>query len=80
MVVAPNDRLVAGELACEAYETAAHPKKLVLVPGGHFDAYVGRGFEISSAAARDWFVEHLLTSAEARAPEVATAGSRFKRA
>src|SRR3954453_18712262 len=35
MVVAPNDRLVAGELACEAYETAAHPKKLVLVPGGH---------------------------------------------
>src|SRR5215208_159763 len=79
MVVAPNDRLVAGELACEAFETAAHPKKLVLVPGGHFDAYVGRGFEISSAAARDWFVEHLLTSAEARAPEVATAGSRFKR-
>jgi fermentation-respiration switch protein FrsA (DUF1100 family) len=63
MVVAPNDRLVAGELACAAYETAAHPKKLVLVPGGHFDAYVGRGFEISSGAARDWFVEHLLTSA-----------------
>jgi fermentation-respiration switch protein FrsA (DUF1100 family) len=79
MVVAPNDRLVAGELACEAYESAAHPKKLVLVPGGHFDAYVGRGFEISSAAARDWFVEHLLTPAEERAPEVATAGSRFKR-
>jgi pimeloyl-ACP methyl ester carboxylesterase len=79
MVVAPNDRLVAGELACEAYESAAHPKKLVLVPGGHFDAYVGRGFEISSAAARDWFAEHLLTSVEERAPEVATAGSRFTR-
>ena len=63
MVVAPNDRLVAGELACAAFETAAHPKKLVLVPGGHFDAYVGRGFEISSGAARDWFVEHLLTAA-----------------
>ncbi len=63
MVVAPNDRLVAGELACEAYETAAHPKKLVLVPGGHFDAYVGRGFEISSGAARDWFVEHLVAAA-----------------
>jgi len=59
MVVAPNDRLVAGELACEMFETASHPKKLVLVPGGHFDAYVGEGFEISSAAARDWFVEHL---------------------
>lgn len=65
MVVAPNDRLVAGEWACEAYETALHPKKLVLVPGGHFDAYQGEGFEISSGAARDWFVEHLLG---ARAP------------
>ena len=63
MVVAPNDRLVAGELACQAYETAAHPKKLVLVPGGHFDAYTGRGFEISSGAARDWFVEHLMSQA-----------------
>jgi fermentation-respiration switch protein FrsA (DUF1100 family) len=63
MVVAPNDRLVAGELACEAFETAAHPKRLVIVPGGHFDAYVGDGFRISSGAARDWFVEHLLTPA-----------------
>ena len=71
MVVAPNDRLVAGELACEAFETAAHPKKLVLVPGGHFDAYVGRGFEISSGAARDWFVEHLVTAAAVPAAEEA---------
>jgi fermentation-respiration switch protein FrsA (DUF1100 family) len=71
MVVAPNDRLVAGELACEAYETAAHPKKLVLVPGGHFDAYVGRGFEISSGAARDWFVEHLITAVAVPAQELA---------
>ena len=63
MVVAPNDRLVAGELAAAMFETAAQPKKLVLVPGGHFDAYVGRGFEISSGAARDWFVEHLITGA-----------------
>jgi uncharacterized protein len=59
MVVSPHDRLVAGELATAAYETAAHPKKLVLVPGGHFDAYTGPGFEITSGAARDWFVEHL---------------------
>ena len=59
MVVAPNDRLVAGEVAAAAYEHAAHPKQLVTVPGGHFDAYTGPGFEISSSAARDWFVEHL---------------------
>lgn len=59
MVVSPNDRLAPGEWACAAYETAAHPKKLVLVPGGHFDAYEGEGFEITSGAARDWFAEHL---------------------
>jgi fermentation-respiration switch protein FrsA (DUF1100 family) len=68
MVVAPNDRLVAGELACAAYESARHPKKLVLLPGGHFDAYRGRGFELSSGAARDWFMEHLLTAVPAGEP------------
>jgi|tagenome__1003787_1003787.scaffolds.fasta_scaffold20733107_1 fermentation-respiration switch protein FrsA (DUF1100 family) len=74
MVVAPNDRLVAGEVACAAFETASHPKKLVLVPGGHFDAYEGRGFEISSGAARDWFVEHLvIAAAVAAGSEAATA-------
>ena len=41
MVVAPNDRLVRRRAGRAAYETAAEPKKLVLVPGGHFDAYVG---------------------------------------
>ncbi len=59
MVVCPNDRLVAGEAAAAAYADAVHPKKLVIVPGGHFEAYTGPGFEISSSAARDWFVEHL---------------------
>lgn len=61
MIVAPNDRLAAGELAAAAYETARAPKKLRLLDGGHFDAYTGPGFDISSGAARDWFVEHLLT-------------------
>lgn len=59
MVVCPNDRLVAGEAAAAAYADAVHPKKLVIVPGGHFDAYTGPGFEITSSAHRDWFVEHL---------------------
>ena len=36
-------------------------------------AYVGRGFEISSGAARDWFVEHLVTAAAVSAPQAATA-------
>jgi fermentation-respiration switch protein FrsA (DUF1100 family) len=59
MVVATNDRVTPCEWASEAYETAVHPKRLVWFPGGHFDAYTGPGFEISSSAARDWFVEHL---------------------
>jgi hypothetical protein len=41
-------------------ERAREPKRLVLMPGGHFDAYVD-GFDISSAAASDWFSQHLLT-------------------
>jgi uncharacterized protein len=60
MIVAPLDRLADGQLATAAYETASHPKKLQLVAGGHFDAYTGPGFEVTSTAARDWFVEHLL--------------------
>ncbi|MEO8850317.1 MAG: hypothetical protein ABI360_01185 [Allobranchiibius sp.] len=59
MVVAPLDRLASGQLATATYETAAEPKKLVLVPGGHFDAYTGDGFDITSIAARDWFSTHL---------------------
>jgi hypothetical protein len=42
---------------------------VVITPGGHFDAYTGPGFEVSSAAARDWFVEHLLTAAAVAAEE-----------
>ena len=63
MVVAPGDRLVDGGLSLRAYEAAVHPKKLVTVEGGHFDAYTGTGFEVSSGAARDWFVEHLVDRA-----------------
>jgi fermentation-respiration switch protein FrsA (DUF1100 family) len=65
MVVAPNDRLVAGEAATAAYEHAAHPKRLVTLPGGHFDAYTGPAFQTSSHAARDWFAEHLLAGGAA---------------
>lgn len=63
MIVSPLDRLASGQLATQAYETASHPKKLQLVAGGHFDAYTGPGFEVTSAAARDWFVEHLQAKA-----------------
>jgi pimeloyl-ACP methyl ester carboxylesterase len=60
MVVAEDDNVVTpAEWAKEAFETAAEPKRLVVIPGGHFDAYTGHPFELSSGAARDWFLEHL---------------------
>ncbi|MBI4774045.1 MAG: alpha/beta hydrolase [Deltaproteobacteria bacterium] len=59
LIVALGDTLVPSEIACEAYEQALEPKKLLLLPGGHFDAYVSPAFEISSAGQRDWFVKHL---------------------
>ena len=59
MCVAANDVLTVSDLAIDGFERARHPKKLVIMPGGHFDAYVD-GFDVSSGAAVDWFVQHLL--------------------
>jgi uncharacterized protein len=59
MLPAQNDVLTPTELAIGAYEQAREPKKLIILPGGHFDAYVD-GFDVSGPAARDWFVEHLV--------------------
>ncbi|MDT7633430.1 MAG: uncharacterized protein QOI50_5360, partial [Pseudonocardiales bacterium] len=47
MLPARNDVLTPTELAIGAYEKAREPKKLQLLPGGHFDAYV-KGFDVSS--------------------------------
>jgi fermentation-respiration switch protein FrsA (DUF1100 family) len=58
MVVAAGDHLTVSDEALAAYQRAPEPKKLTLLPGGHFDAYV-KDFAASSAAARDWFVQHL---------------------
>ncbi len=58
MLVAENDVLCQTDLELATYETARQPKKLVILPGGHFDAYVN-GFEQSMQPARDWFLEHL---------------------
>ncbi len=58
LLPARNDVLTPTDLAVAAYERAREPKRLELLPGGHFDAYV-EGFRNSSGPARDWFVEHL---------------------
>lgn len=59
MVAAAGDHLTVVDVTLAAYERAREPKKLLLLPGGHFDAYVGEAFRISSAAQRDWFLQHL---------------------
>jgi hypothetical protein len=58
MIVAFRDNLIPSDHALEAYEMALEPKKVIIAPGHHFSAYVD-GFDITGAAARDWFVEHL---------------------
>ncbi len=58
LVVADHDTITVTDLALAAYERALEPKKLALLPGGHFDLYLSR-FGESSAAARDWFRRHL---------------------
>lgn len=58
MLPAVGDVLTPAELAIAAFSRAHEPKRLQILPDGHFDAYV-KGASISQAAARDWFVEHL---------------------
>jgi hypothetical protein len=66
MCVAENDILTVADIAIDGFERAREPKKLVILPGGHFDAYVD-GFEVAGGAAVDWFTRHLLSRATAAA-------------
>jgi fermentation-respiration switch protein FrsA (DUF1100 family) len=59
LIVGVKDHLTVSDIAIAAYERAREPKRLVLLPGGHFDAYV-EGFEQSFEPARDWFHAHLV--------------------
>lgn len=58
LIVAMADTMTVTDLALAAYERALEPKKLVTVPGGHFDPYLSQ-FAVTSAAALAWFREHL---------------------
>jgi hypothetical protein len=58
LIVARDDRLTVADLALAAYERALEPKRLVLIPGGHFDPYLDQ-FPLAEAAATGWFREHL---------------------
>ena len=58
MMVAENDVLTPTDLALAGFARMREPKKLVLLPGGHFDAYVA-GFAKSSGSAIDWYQQWL---------------------
>lgn len=58
LVVARDDRLTATDLALAAYERALEPKRLAVIPGGHFAPYAEQ-FALAEGAATGWFREHL---------------------
>jgi len=58
MIVADRDTQTPVAWQREAFELAGDPKRLVVLPGRHYDPYMGQ-LDASRDAARDWFVEHL---------------------
>ncbi|KAJ5633763.1 Esterase/lipase [Penicillium herquei] len=59
MTVADNDVLTPTSLALEAYSRALEPKKLQMLPGGHFDAYSGPNFERNASFQARFLQENL---------------------
>ena len=60
MIVEDQDTLSAPDLSLDVFSHALAPKKLVVLHGGHFDAYV-RGPALAARAPSDWYNEHLLS-------------------
>lgn len=59
IVVALGDHLTVADQALAGYEKALHPKRLITLKGGHFDAYIN-DFDAASNASVEWFKQHLL--------------------
>jgi uncharacterized protein len=58
MVIGQADHLTVADEALAAYNRALEPKRLVLLPGGHFDAYT-TDFDTAAGEAAGWFSQHL---------------------
>jgi hypothetical protein len=58
VITAADDRVTPTDDIVAAYALARDPKRLVVIPGGHYDLY-GTGRAQGTHAARDWFVAHL---------------------
>jgi len=58
MIIADADTTTPTGLQQEAYQRAYCPKRLLMVPGGHYSVYTEH-FEATSKAAVEWFGQHL---------------------
>jgi fermentation-respiration switch protein FrsA (DUF1100 family) len=65
MITADADTLVGTDEVLAAYARALEPKRLLILPGGHYDLY-GMQRTAGAMAARDWFIEHLGLTQELR--------------
>jgi uncharacterized protein len=59
MIIASHDIITPTEDEKSMFELAKTTKKLIVVEGGHFDAYQGAGFEKFCQPAVEWFTKYL---------------------
>jgi uncharacterized protein len=59
IIAAEHDVICPVHLARAAFTRAGDPKKLVVLPVGHFDPYEAPCFADAAGAAVDWFTTHL---------------------
>lgn len=60
MLVGEKDQLAPADLAIEAFQKAYEPKKLVILPGGHFSSYTEPGLSQFLAPQVEWFKKYLM--------------------
>jgi uncharacterized protein len=60
MIVASEDVITPTAAATKAFERAGEPKKLIVVPGRHFDAYEGPDHPAFAGPAVEWFETWLM--------------------
>ena len=59
LAVAVGDHPVPVDIASKNLERSLESERLIVLPGGHYEAYTGEAFKANSAAQRDWFIQHL---------------------
>jgi len=65
MIVADKDDVTPTDLALAAYNRATEPKRLRIIPGGHFSPYTDQ-FDAASSEALTWFSTHLTPTCRRR--------------